>query len=189
MGRPGRLVISQFHKPTEAKTMCSPWWKQPSDGWKHILYPMPPPRTPSWALKSKSYGDMTPQKELTSPESVFALRDGTPVLRCGSSGEQGSAFGPQTRGFIPRCLGAGCSPPRMRFSVSGTSVPVDARVRDAEHHRKKNCTNISLGDRAEQNCLKAKRNAFTRSRTAVRSALPVAYRGVTYSASGIAPAY
>ncbi|KAK4824750.1 hypothetical protein QYF61_018222, partial [Mycteria americana] len=40
MGRPGRLIISHSHKPTKASTMCSPWWKQPPDGWKHIPCPM-----------------------------------------------------------------------------------------------------------------------------------------------------
>ncbi|KAK4807111.1 hypothetical protein QYF61_018452 [Mycteria americana] len=44
--------------------MCLQWWKQPLDGWKHTLYPMPLPGTLSWALKSKSHGDMAPQKEL-----------------------------------------------------------------------------------------------------------------------------
>ncbi|KAK4823237.1 hypothetical protein QYF61_000097 [Mycteria americana] len=64
MGRPGRLIISHSHKPAKASAMCLQWWKQPPDGWKHIPCPMPPPRTLSWALKSKSYGDMAPQKEL-----------------------------------------------------------------------------------------------------------------------------
>ncbi|KAK4824466.1 hypothetical protein QYF61_015864, partial [Mycteria americana] len=49
----------------KASAMCLQWWKQPADGWKHILCPMPPPGTLSWALKSKSCGDMAPQKELS----------------------------------------------------------------------------------------------------------------------------
>ncbi|KAK4831049.1 hypothetical protein QYF61_014981 [Mycteria americana] len=57
----------------KASAMCSQWWKQPPDGWKHILYPMSPPRTLSWALKSKSYGDMAPQKEL----ALYTEHDGT----------------------------------------------------------------------------------------------------------------
>ncbi|KAK4823896.1 hypothetical protein QYF61_007961, partial [Mycteria americana] len=64
MGRPGRLIISQSHKPAKASAMCLQWWKQPADGWKHIPCPMPPPGTLSWALESKSCGDMAPQKEL-----------------------------------------------------------------------------------------------------------------------------
>ncbi|GAB0207149.1 hypothetical protein GRJ2_003180500 [Grus japonensis] len=39
--------------------------EQPPDGWKHILCPMPLPGTPSWVLKSKSCGDMAPQRELS----------------------------------------------------------------------------------------------------------------------------
>ena len=48
---------------------------------------------------------------------------------------------------------------------------------------------LTLGERAEQNCLKAKKNAFPPSKTVVCSALPVPYRGVTYTTSTIAPAY
>ncbi|KAK4830512.1 hypothetical protein QYF61_011454 [Mycteria americana] len=66
MGRPGRSIISHSHKPAKASAMFLQWWKQPLDGWKHILCPMPPPRTLSWALKSKPYGDMEPQKELNT---------------------------------------------------------------------------------------------------------------------------
>ncbi|KAK4831741.1 hypothetical protein QYF61_018871 [Mycteria americana] len=35
--------------------MCLQWWKKPLDGWKHILCPVPPPGTLTWALKNKSY--------------------------------------------------------------------------------------------------------------------------------------
>ncbi|KAK4806170.1 hypothetical protein QYF61_001093 [Mycteria americana] len=66
MGRPGRLIISHSHKPTKPSAMCLQWWKQPPDGWKHIPCPMPPPGTLSWALESKSYGDMAPQRELNT---------------------------------------------------------------------------------------------------------------------------
>ncbi|KAK4811360.1 hypothetical protein QYF61_027589 [Mycteria americana] len=55
MGRTGKTIISHSHKPTKASAMCFQWWKQPRDGWKHILCPMSPPGTLSWALKSKSY--------------------------------------------------------------------------------------------------------------------------------------
>ncbi|KAK4811369.1 hypothetical protein QYF61_027598 [Mycteria americana] len=68
MGRPGRLILSHSHKPAKASTTCLQWWKQPPDGWKHILYPMPPATTLSWALKSKSYGNMTPQEERSAQE-------------------------------------------------------------------------------------------------------------------------
>jgi len=35
------------------------------DGWKSVPFPTPLPRTPARALKSKSYGDTAPQKELS----------------------------------------------------------------------------------------------------------------------------
>ncbi|KAK4819224.1 hypothetical protein QYF61_027054 [Mycteria americana] len=52
--------------------MCLQWWKQPPDGWKHILCPMPLPRTLSWALKSKSCGNMAPQKELSQTMGLIS---------------------------------------------------------------------------------------------------------------------
>jgi len=57
MGRLGRLIMSHPHKPTKANSTYLKWWKQPPDDWKHILSPMPMPRTLSWALKNKSFGD------------------------------------------------------------------------------------------------------------------------------------
>ncbi|KAK4811328.1 hypothetical protein QYF61_024464, partial [Mycteria americana] len=51
--------------------MCSPWWKQPPDACKRILCPMPLPGTLSWALKSKSYGDMAPQRELSQTTGLI----------------------------------------------------------------------------------------------------------------------
>ncbi|KAK4830623.1 hypothetical protein QYF61_012448, partial [Mycteria americana] len=72
MGRPGRSITSHSHKPAKASAMCFQWWKQPPDGWKHIPCPMPLPRTPSWALKSKSYGDMAPQKELSQATGLIS---------------------------------------------------------------------------------------------------------------------
>lgn len=62
------------HTPTN-----SPWQtpsaysggKQPPDGWKHILCPMPPHETLSWTLKNKPYGDMAPQKEWSHTTGPF----------------------------------------------------------------------------------------------------------------------
>ncbi|KAK4831218.1 hypothetical protein QYF61_016055 [Mycteria americana] len=81
MGRPGRSIISHSHKPTKASAMCLQWWKKPPDGWKHILCPMPPPGTLSWALKSKSYGDMEPQKELSVDLLEEVQRRATKIIR------------------------------------------------------------------------------------------------------------
>lgn len=77
-------------------------------------------------------------------------------------------------------------------SLSRAWVPVAAGVWDAKCHRKTHRANISflmLGGRARQNCPKTKKNTFTPSKTAVCSALPAPHRGVTYSSSGVAPAY
>ncbi|GAB0189077.1 hypothetical protein GRJ2_001373000 [Grus japonensis] len=60
------------HKPIKASIMFLQWWKQPLDGWKHIPCPMPPPGTLSWALKSKSCGDMACQKELSQTEGLIS---------------------------------------------------------------------------------------------------------------------
>ncbi|KAK4819214.1 hypothetical protein QYF61_027044 [Mycteria americana] len=72
MGRPGRSIISHSNKPAKASAMCLQWWKQPPRGWKHILCPMPLPRTLSWALKSKSCGNMAPQKELSQTMGLIS---------------------------------------------------------------------------------------------------------------------
>ena len=65
-GQAWRLALSHCHKPEKASThMCSQWWWSPPDGRKTTLCPMPPPRIPSWLLKSKSCGDMTAVKELS----------------------------------------------------------------------------------------------------------------------------
>lgn len=60
------------HKPTKASTVCLWWWKQPLDNWKPIPCPMPPPGTLSWALESKSYGNMAPQKELSQTRGLIS---------------------------------------------------------------------------------------------------------------------
>uniref|UniRef100_A0A8C3PKW3 RNase H type-1 domain-containing protein n=1 Tax=Calidris pygmaea TaxID=425635 RepID=A0A8C3PKW3_9CHAR len=64
--------ILHSHRPVKASTMCSQWWKQPLGGWKHTLCPMPPPGTPSWALKSKFCGDMAPQRELSQTTGLIS---------------------------------------------------------------------------------------------------------------------
>ncbi|KAK4818951.1 hypothetical protein QYF61_022338 [Mycteria americana] len=81
MGRPGRSIISHSHKPAKASAMCLQWWKQPLAGWKHILCPMPPPGTLSWALKSKSYSNMATQKELRD----FCQSQGGSVMSSGDT--------------------------------------------------------------------------------------------------------
>ncbi|KAK4832536.1 hypothetical protein QYF61_023868 [Mycteria americana] len=91
MGRPGRLIISHSHKPTKASTMCSPWWKKTLDGWKHNPCPKPLPRTLSWALKSKSYGNMAPQKEL-KPMPAGSMTD-PPLAKAKPINDGGSASG------------------------------------------------------------------------------------------------
>ena len=58
-GRSGRSIIPRSH---EASAMSLQWWKQPLDGWNHVLCPTPLPGMLSWASKSKFYGDMAPQK-------------------------------------------------------------------------------------------------------------------------------
>ncbi|KAK4824734.1 hypothetical protein QYF61_018206 [Mycteria americana] len=71
----GRLIVSHSHKPTKASTMCLQWWKQPLAVWKHILCPMPLPGTLSWALKSKSCGEMAPQKELSQTMGLISEKN------------------------------------------------------------------------------------------------------------------
>ncbi|KAK4818811.1 hypothetical protein QYF61_019740 [Mycteria americana] len=63
------ITLPQTH---EGSAMCSAWWKQPPDGWKHILCPMPLPGTLSWSLKSKSCGDTAPQKELSQTMGLIS---------------------------------------------------------------------------------------------------------------------
>ncbi|KAK4806821.1 LOW QUALITY PROTEIN: hypothetical protein QYF61_005617 [Mycteria americana] len=83
----GRLIISHSHKPTKASAMCLQCWKQPPDGWKHVPCPMAPPRTLSWALKSKSCGDMEPQKALTPlPYPQLVKTNNREVAEASSSG-------------------------------------------------------------------------------------------------------
>ena len=65
MGRPGSLIVSHFHKPVKASAVCLQRWKQPPDGWNYILCPITTPGTLPCALKSKSYVNTVPQKELS----------------------------------------------------------------------------------------------------------------------------
>ncbi|KAK4810554.1 hypothetical protein QYF61_004517, partial [Mycteria americana] len=71
----GGLTDRLYHAPTNPprQVLCAlQWWKQPPYGWKHMLCPMPLPGTLSWALKSKVYGDMAPQKELSGVPTQFS---------------------------------------------------------------------------------------------------------------------
>jgi len=68
------LTISYSHKPAKANVMFSQWWRPLPDGWKPTLCPMPLPGIPSWALKSKSYGDMAPLKELSGTTGLIFAR-------------------------------------------------------------------------------------------------------------------
>lgn len=92
----------------------------------------------------------------------------------------------------PSCPGPGCSPlwcgsasrtPQWWLTYKfGTSITARRTAQTFGFGF------LTLGDWAEQNCMKAKKNTFTPSKT-VRSALPVPYWGVTYSTSSIGPTY
>ncbi|KAK4833071.1 hypothetical protein QYF61_027733, partial [Mycteria americana] len=107
MGKPCRLIISHSHSPAKASTLCLQWCKQPPDAWKHILCPMPPPGTLFWALKSKSYGDIEPQKELkpmpAGSKMDLPLAKAEPINDgdTKASEEGGGGGAPGTRAEIP----------------------------------------------------------------------------------------
>ena len=62
MGRPGRLILSHSHKPAQARAHMLTMLEA-TTGWLEIHgVPHPLPGIASWALKSKSYGYVAPQK-------------------------------------------------------------------------------------------------------------------------------